>query len=108
MQDYGAVSLWGEAAQHQPYQLLPSRMVVVHGFLPWPRILSHSEPRFPTVENGDEAGHLVQRSPRQPRGLRDTISPEIWGMQGYWLKRLGQDALFLPLDLEEMLRSVVH
>jgi hypothetical protein len=30
------------------------------------------------------------------------------GTPGYWLKRPGEDALFLPLDLEEVLRSVVH
>jgi hypothetical protein len=30
------------------------------------------------------------------------------GMAGYWLKRPGKDALFLPVDLEGVLRPVVQ
>lgn len=35
-----------------------------------------------------------------------SFQPE--GMPGYWLKRPGEDALFLPLDLEGALRLVVQ
>ena len=30
------------------------------------------------------------------------------GMAGYWLRRLGKDSVFLPVDLEEVLRPVLH
>jgi len=38
----------------------------------------------------------------------EVMSFQREGMPGYWLRRSGKEALFLPADLEEALRPVVQ